>query len=82
MSVKNCLFYGAVMGWLRCKLNLLRSAIMCICGSRSSLQCPVAGALIDVHVAEAPHFCLLVICIVILYLFVIVIKKSNAHCTK
>ena len=37
---------GIVMGWLRCKLSfsLLRSAIMCIRGVRSSLHCPVAEA--------------------------------------
>ena len=40
------LSYGIMMGWLRCKLSfsLLRSAIMCIRGARSSLRCPVAEA--------------------------------------
>ena len=35
--------YPAVMGWLRCRLSFasIRSAIMCIRGSRSSLHRPV-----------------------------------------
>ena len=55
LSAKHSLSYGIVMGWLRCKLSfsLLRSAIMCIRGARSSLRCPVAEAPIAVQVAEA-----------------------------
>ena len=55
LSAKHSLSYGIVMGWLRCKLSfsLLRSAIMCIRGARSSLRCPIAEALIAVQVAEA-----------------------------
>ena len=54
-SEKHSLSYGIVMGWLRCKLSfsLLRSAIMCIRGARSSFRCPVAEAPIVVQVAEA-----------------------------
>ena len=54
LSTKHSLSYGVVMGWLRCKLNffLLRSAIMCIRGARSSLRCPVAEAPIAVQVTE------------------------------
>ena len=50
LSAKHSLSYGIVMGWLRCKLSfsLLRSAIMCICGARSSLRCPIAEAPIAV----------------------------------
>ena len=33
--------------------SLLRSAIMCICGARSSFRCPIAEAPIAVQVAEA-----------------------------
>ena len=52
LSAKHSLSYGIAMG---CKLSfsLLRSAIMCIRGARSSLRCPVAEALIAVQVAEA-----------------------------
>ena len=55
LSAKHSLSYGVVMGWLRCKLNffLLRPAIMCICGARSSMRCPVAETPIAVQVAEA-----------------------------
>ena len=55
LSAKHSLSYGIVMGWLRCKLSfsLLRSAIMCIRGARSSLRCPIAEAPIAVQVAEA-----------------------------
>ena len=55
LSAKHSLSYGIVMGWLRCKLSfsLLRSAIMCICGARSSLRCPVAEAPIAVQITEA-----------------------------
>ena len=54
LSAKHSLSYGIVMGLLRCKLSfsLLRSAIMCIRGARSSLRCPVAEAPIAVQVAE------------------------------
>ena len=55
LSAKHGLSYGIVMGWLRCKLSfsLLRYAIMCIRGARSSLRCPIAEAPIAVQVAEA-----------------------------
>ena len=55
LSAKHSLSYGIVMGWLRCKLSfsLLRSAIMCIRGARSSLCCPIAEAPIAVQVTEA-----------------------------
>ena len=55
LSAKHSLSYGIVMGLLRCKLSfsLLRSAIMCIRGARSSLRCPIAEAPIAVQVAEA-----------------------------
>ena len=55
LSAKHSFSYGIVMGWLRCKLNfsLLRFAIMCIRGARSSLSCPVAEAPMALQVAEA-----------------------------
>ena len=38
--------YPAVMGWLRCRLSFasLRSSIICIRGSRSSLHHPICGS--------------------------------------
>ena len=45
--------YSKTMQWIRCKLSfsLLRSAIMCLCGSRSSCyhpdHHPISGGLID-----------------------------------
>ena len=49
------LFYGEIMGWIRCKLSfaLVRSAIMCIRGARSWLHSPISEAPVDVQIAEA-----------------------------
>ena len=49
------LSYGEIMGWIRCKLSfaLVRSAIMCICGTRSWLHSPISEAPVDVQIAEA-----------------------------
>ena len=46
LSRKRDLPYSSLMGWLRCKLSfaILRSAIMCIRGSRSSLHHPMRDA--------------------------------------
>ncbi len=43
LSIKRDLPYSHVMGWLRCKLSfaILRSAVMCIRGSRSSRHHPI-----------------------------------------
>ena len=43
LSCKRDLPYSSVMGWLRCKLSfaILRSAILCIRGSRSSRHRPI-----------------------------------------
>ena len=40
------LFYGEIMGWIRCKLSfaLVRSAITCIRGARSRLHSPISEA--------------------------------------
>ena len=45
--------YPTVMGWLRCRLSFasLRSAIMCIRGSRSSFHRPVHGVALDITLA-------------------------------
>ena len=55
LSAKHSLSYGIMIGWLRCKssFSLLRSAIMCIHGARSSLHCPIVEAPVAVQVAEA-----------------------------
>ena len=49
--------YGKTLHWLRCRLNfsLLRSAIMCLRGSRSACHCPdspSSGDAIDLACAE------------------------------
>jgi len=46
--------YSVVMGWLRCRLSfaLLRSAILCIQGSRSSAGRPVTNDSVSLAVAE------------------------------
>ena len=74
LSAKHSLSYGIVMGWLRCKLSfsLLRSAIMCIRGARSSLRCPIAEAPIAVQVAEAHYY-------IILYLLLCSNQKIITH---
>ena len=56
LTEKLDLFYGEVMGWIRCKLSfslVVRSAIMCIRGARSRLHSPVFDAPLDVQIAEA-----------------------------
>ena len=47
--------YPTVMGWLRCRLSFasLRSAIMCIRGSRSSFHRPVHGVALDITLATS-----------------------------
>ena len=47
--------YPTVMGWLRCRLSFasLRSAIMCIRGSRSSFHRPVHGVAMDITLATS-----------------------------
>ena len=49
--------YSKTMNWLRCKLSfsLLRSAVMCLYGSRSSLHHPINsfGGEIDLAMAES-----------------------------
>ena len=47
--------YSKTMNWLRCKLSfsLLRSAIMCLRGSRSSLHHPICSAAGDIDLAIA-----------------------------
>ena len=60
LSAKNSLSYGTVMGWQRCKLSfsLLSSAIMCICGTRSSLHCPIAETSIaQTTPQDSPYQC-------------------------
>ena len=49
--------YGKTLHLIRCRLNfsLLRSAIMCLCGSRSATHCPaspLSGDIIDLSSAE------------------------------
>lgn len=47
--------YPTVMGWLRCRLSFaaLRSAIMCIRGSRSSFHRPIRGGDVDITLATS-----------------------------
>ena len=47
--------YPSMMGWLRCRLSFasLRSAIMCIRGSRSSFHRPVHGVAMDITLATS-----------------------------
>jgi len=49
VNVKHGLSYGVVMGWVRCKLSLDLSAMMCIWGVQSSLHLPAAEVLIAVQ---------------------------------
>ena len=46
--------YAAVIGWLRCRISFgsLRSAIMCIRGSRSSLHRPMYESNISLATSE------------------------------
>ena len=46
--------YSLVMGWIRCRLSfaILRSAILCIRGSRSSRHHPVRELNIELAAAE------------------------------
>ena len=46
--------YPVVMGWLRCSLgfSLLRSSLMCLCGSRSSSGSPGVPSSVHAAVAE------------------------------
>ena len=54
ISLKRQHPYSTVMGWLRCQLSFaaLRSSIMCIRGSRSSLHNPVYGTDITLATSE------------------------------
>ena len=47
--------YPTVTGWLRCRLSFaaLRSAIMCIRGSRSSFHRPIRGGDVDITLATS-----------------------------
>ena len=71
LNAKHSLSYGMVIGWLRCKLSfsLLRSAIMCIHGARSSLHCPVTKALVVVLIAQWSSYLGLVVMLYWLYLY-------------
>ena len=51
LAAKRKLQYSEVLGWLRCRISftLLRSAIMAICGCRSSSH---SGAPVDILLAS------------------------------
>ena len=53
LSTKRDMPYSRTMGWLRCRLNfaLLRSAILCIRGSRSTRKNPLLET--DINLASA-----------------------------
>ena len=49
--------YSVIMGWIQCRLSfaILRSAILCIRGSRSSRHCPTHELNIPLAASEGPH---------------------------
>ena len=55
LTEKLDLSYGEAMGWIRCKLSfdLVRLAVMCICGTCSWMHSPVIDTPVDVQIAEA-----------------------------
>ena len=48
------IYLSRIMGWVRCSLgfSLLRSSLMCPCGSRSRAGSPGVPAAVDLAVAE------------------------------
>ena len=62
ISIKYDTSYTMTLNWLRCRLNfsLLRSAIMCIRGSRSAHHRPDRSGLFEIPVDTIAHECGLV----------------------
>ena len=54
LSQKRQQSYTTVMGWLRCRLSFayIRASILCICGSRSSINRPAVGSNIQLATSE------------------------------